>query len=282
MLLARGGSAVPAAHHLLRGARPGDVQAPRPRRDRACALRSPGCGRTGDRSAGARPAVRSRPADPHGRRGQGAHGGRPVGRGGDPGPVGARGTAACARGRGAAVRAGVAAGPERARRGGDDRSPDGAHEFRRPRGPARRRDRRAAVGVAWAARQSAGRSAGRDHPGRAEHQAQCDRGGRDGRARRGQVGRGPDYQSAGPGRPGRPPGDGEAYETTYFSPHLLLAPALIYVRRLDEATAITNSVESVEGAVASPGRKEPPRSCAPGSPWLRAGSTTRTRWPSRP
>ncbi len=28
MLLARGGSAVPAAHHLLRGARPGDVQAP--------------------------------------------------------------------------------------------------------------------------------------------------------------------------------------------------------------------------------------------------------------
>jgi DNA-binding CsgD family transcriptional regulator len=42
------------------------------------------------------------------------------------------------------------------------------------------------------------------------------------------------------------------YETTYFSPHLLLASALIYVRRLDEATAITNSVESVEGAVASP------------------------------
>jgi tetratricopeptide (TPR) repeat protein len=42
------------------------------------------------------------------------------------------------------------------------------------------------------------------------------------------------------------------YETTYFSPHVLLASALIYVRRLDEATAITNSVESVEGAVASP------------------------------
>ena len=42
------------------------------------------------------------------------------------------------------------------------------------------------------------------------------------------------------------------YETTYFSPHLLLASALIYVLRLDEATAITNSVESVEGAVASP------------------------------
>ena len=42
------------------------------------------------------------------------------------------------------------------------------------------------------------------------------------------------------------------YETTYFSPHLLLASALIYVRRLDEATVITNSVESVEGAVASP------------------------------
>jgi tetratricopeptide (TPR) repeat protein len=39
------------------------------------------------------------------------------------------------------------------------------------------------------------------------------------------------------------------YETTYFSPHLLLASALIYVRRLDEAAAITNSVE---GAVASP------------------------------
>jgi hypothetical protein len=28
---------------------------------------------------------------------------------------------------------------------------------------------------------------------------------------------------------------------------LFLASALIYVRRLDEATAITNSVESVEG-----------------------------------
>ena len=42
------------------------------------------------------------------------------------------------------------------------------------------------------------------------------------------------------------------YETTYFSPHLLLASALIYVRRLDEATAITHSVESVERAVASP------------------------------
>jgi hypothetical protein len=37
------------------------------------------------------------------------------------------------------------------------------------------------------------------------------------------------------------------YETTYFSPHLLLASALVYVRRLDEVTAITNSVESVEG-----------------------------------
>jgi DNA-binding CsgD family transcriptional regulator len=45
---------------------------------------------------------------------------------------------------------------------------------------------------------------------------------------------------------------GRPYETTYFSPHLLLASVLIYVRRLDEATAITNSVESVEGAVASP------------------------------
>jgi DNA-binding CsgD family transcriptional regulator len=42
------------------------------------------------------------------------------------------------------------------------------------------------------------------------------------------------------------------YETTYFSPHVLLASALIYVRRLDEATAITNSVESAEGAVTSP------------------------------
>jgi DNA-binding CsgD family transcriptional regulator len=42
------------------------------------------------------------------------------------------------------------------------------------------------------------------------------------------------------------------YETTYFSPHLLLASALVYVRRLDEATAITNSVESLEGAVMSP------------------------------
>jgi hypothetical protein len=30
------------------------------------------------------------------------------------------------------------------------------------------------------------------------------------------------------------------------------------------------------------GRKGPPRSCAPGSPWRRAGSTTRTRWPSQP
>jgi ATP/maltotriose-dependent transcriptional regulator MalT len=39
------------------------------------------------------------------------------------------------------------------------------------------------------------------------------------------------------------------YETTYFSPHLLLASVLIYVRRLDEATAITNSVE---GALAAP------------------------------
>jgi len=37
------------------------------------------------------------------------------------------------------------------------------------------------------------------------------------------------------------------YETTYFSPHLLLASALVYVRRLDEVTAITNSVESAEG-----------------------------------
>jgi hypothetical protein len=72
------------------------------------------------------------------------------------------------------------------------------------------------------------------------------------------------------------------YETTYFSPHVLLASALIYVRRLDEATAITNSVESAEGDVTSPWRKEPPRSCAPGSPWRRAGSTTRTRWPSQP
>jgi len=42
------------------------------------------------------------------------------------------------------------------------------------------------------------------------------------------------------------------YETTYFSPHLLLASALVYVRRLDEATAITNSVESLEAAVTSP------------------------------
>jgi hypothetical protein len=72
------------------------------------------------------------------------------------------------------------------------------------------------------------------------------------------------------------------YETTYFSPHLLLASALVYVRRLDEATAITNSVESLETAVTSLGRKGPPRSCAPGSPWRRAGSTTRTRWPSQP
>jgi DNA-binding CsgD family transcriptional regulator len=42
------------------------------------------------------------------------------------------------------------------------------------------------------------------------------------------------------------------YETTYFSPHVLLASALIYIRRLDEATAITNSVESAEWAVTSP------------------------------
>ena len=106
---------------------------------------------------------------------------------------------------------------------------------------------------------------------------------RAGRARRGQVGLGPDYRSAGPGRPGRPPGDGEAYETTYFSPHLLLAAALIYVRRLDEAPAITNSVESVEGAVASPwpeGTTEILRARI--ALWRRAGSTTRTRWSSRP
>lgn len=45
------------------------------------------------------------------------------------------------------------------------------------------------------------------------------------------------------------------YETTYFSPHLLLASAPICVRRLDEATAITNSVESVEGPWRAPGRK---------------------------
>jgi len=32
----------------------------------------------------------------------------------------------------------------------------------------------------------------------------------------------------------------------------------------------------------APGRKGPSRSCAPGSPWRRAGSTTRTRWPSQP
>ena len=106
-------------------------------------------------------------------------------------------------------------------------------------------------------------------PGRAEHQAQCDRGGRDGRARRGQVGLGPDYQSAGPGRPGRPPGDGEAYETTYFSPHLLLAPALIYVRRLDEATAITNS-EHAEGLLAGDASRLQHAADQLADPWARA------------
>ena len=220
MLLARGGSAVPAAYHLIRGARPGDAQA-LAGLDRAVTELAPFAPPAAAELATGALAL-TLPSDPgrgpHGRRGQGAHSGRPVGRGGDPGPVGARGTAACVRGRGAAVRAGVAAGPDRARRGGDDRSPDGAHQFRRPRGPARRRDRRAAVGVAGAARQSAGRSAGRDHPGRAEHQARCDRGGRDGRARRGQVGLGPDHRSFGPGRPGRPPGDGEALRDDVFQP----------------------------------------------------------------
>ena len=33
------------------------------------------------------------------------------------------------------------------------------------------------------------------------------------------------------------------YETTHFSPHMFLASALIEVRRLDEATAITDAFE---------------------------------------
>lgn len=42
------------------------------------------------------------------------------------------------------------------------------------------------------------------------------------------------------------------HETTHFNPHLLLAMGLINVGRADEATAIVNSVESVEGSAASP------------------------------
>ena len=53
--------------------------------------------------------------------------------------------------------------------------------------------------------------------------------------------------------------------------------------RLDEATAITNSVESVEGAVASPWPEGTTEILhARIALWRRAGSTTRTRWPSRP
>jgi DNA-binding CsgD family transcriptional regulator len=42
------------------------------------------------------------------------------------------------------------------------------------------------------------------------------------------------------------------YETAHFNPRLLLAARLIDVGRADEATAIVNSVESVEVSVASP------------------------------
>jgi DNA-binding CsgD family transcriptional regulator len=42
------------------------------------------------------------------------------------------------------------------------------------------------------------------------------------------------------------------YETTHFSPHLLLATGLIAVGRADEAAAIVDSVESVEVPTASP------------------------------
>jgi DNA-binding CsgD family transcriptional regulator len=43
-----------------------------------------------------------------------------------------------------------------------------------------------------------------------------------------------------------------SYETTHFNPRLLLAARLIDVGRADEATAIVNSVESVEVSAASP------------------------------
>ncbi len=139
MLLARGGSAVPAAYHLLRGARPGDAEA-LAGLDRAVAEIAPFTPQAAAKLAtGA--LVLTLPSD-LGRSVRTAAAARALTAAGQwdeaetPGPVGARGAAAGARGRGDAVRAGVAAGPDRASHGGHDRSPDGAHEFRRPRGPA--------------------------------------------------------------------------------------------------------------------------------------------------
>ena len=60
--------------------------------------------------------------------------------------------------------------------------------------------------------------------------------------------------------------------------HASLAPAHVTSR----IEALGPAPAQGRGSWRAPGRKEPPRSCAPGSPWRRAGSTTRTRWPSRP
>src|SRR2546430_442408 len=137
MLLARGGSAVPAAYHLLWGARPGDAEA-LAGLDRAVAEIAPFAPQAAAGLAtGA--LVLTLPSDP-GRSVRTAAAARALTAAGqwDEAETLVRSALAVpppAR-EAAAMRAGVAAGPDRASHGGHDRSPDGAHEFRRPRGPA--------------------------------------------------------------------------------------------------------------------------------------------------